>query len=598
MMGLFLENGPFRLVTSVNVNTDSDNTNDNTNTNDEDGTTRDAAWKMEINPYSWHTAPAWVLYLDQPVGTGLSFTREENFCTSQDEVNVDFYTWFYEFLWLYKDTMLQPIASNGDPSGGWELQRPFFFTGESHAGIYIPSFMDYILKQNEVIQSRPTGMTENDIIIKIDGAAIGNGSMDPYTQYNPSANLYGLGFVDLAQKQFADDAEQVCQNLLDAGGRPPGHGQTSLISDSNNKDKDVDYELLNATSQCLEDLWSVTEKMVEQSAGDTANIHLSFYNAEYWEVKGESRTYPPGHKVLEAYLGGWELMDKRLPPMDTFPGILENIHATQTLELDQRYQEISGKAYNALENTEYEWMRSVTLEVEGILQNYPDIRFVFYNGILDLMCDHTGVERWLDRLKWEGHDEFTEASRFGWTPLNEGPPVAYAKEHRQLGFLKIMNAGHFVPLEQPYVALEMIRRVVQGFFFKGYGGQDLGANNPEELKDGERCPICQDCDTIAEKAVSVARIEDAASANQNNTPNNNTTNNTNNNVNTVDDVDDQYYDDDKVSMWLWICGSVVIMCLAFDVGRRGRAKRYDPVAMNNGMEGGNHFIFDEDAPLT
>eukprot|EP00978_Attheya_sp_CCMP212_P033166 scaffold132634_cov53-Attheya_sp.AAC.1 len=371
------------------------------------------------------------------------------------------------------------------------------------------------------------------------------------------------------------------------------------LSDRNNKD--VDYKLLDATRQCLEDLWDVTEKMVEQSAGDTANIHLSFYNAHYWEVKGESRTYPPGHKVLEAYLGGWELMDKGLPPMDTYPAILENIHATQTLELDQRYQEISGNAYNALENTEYEWMRSVTSEVEGILQNYPDIRFVFYNGILDLMCDHNGVERWLDRLKWEGHDEFTEAWRFGWTPRGDGPPVAYAKEHRQLGFLKIMNAGHFVPLEQPYVSLEMIRRVVQGFYFKGYGGQDLGANDPEELKDGKRCPICQDCDAMAGKSVSVARIEDAASANQNNIANNNVKNNdTNNTVNTVNDVDDQYYDDDKVSMWLWICGSVVIMCLAFDMGRRGRAKRYDPVAMNNGDEGGNHFIFDEDedAPLT
>eukprot|EP00978_Attheya_sp_CCMP212_P020769 scaffold59920_cov61-Attheya_sp.AAC.2 len=75
-------------------------------------------------------------------------------------------------------------------------------------------------------------------------------------------------------------------------------------------------------------------------------------------------------------------------------------------------------------------------------------------------------------------------------------------------------------------------------------------------------------------------------------------NSTNANVNTVNDVDDQYYDDDEMSMWLWICGSMVLMCLAFDVGRRGRAKRYDPVAMTNGVDGGNHFIDDEDACLT
>jgi E3 ubiquitin-protein ligase DOA10 len=196
--------------------------------------------------------------------------------------------------------------------------------------------------------------------------------------------------------------------------------------------------------------------------------------------------------------------------------------------------------------------------------------------------------------------------------------VAYAKEHGQLGFLKILNAGHFVPLDQPFVSLEMIRRVFHGFFFKGFGGQALSANDPDELKDGERCPICQDCDAITEKAVSAARIEDAASANQkniaknnvdennvknnvdnNNVDKNNVKNKTNDNVNTAKDVDDQYYDDDGVSMWLWICGSVVLMCLAFDVGRRGRAaNRYDPVVMTNGVDGENHFIDDEDACLT
>eukprot|EP00978_Attheya_sp_CCMP212_P020249 scaffold57699_cov40-Attheya_sp.AAC.1 len=369
---------------------------------------------------------------------------------------------------------------------------------------------------------------------------------------------------------------------------------------------------MDATSDCLENLWDVTEEIVNQSAGDTADIKISFYNAEYWETKGESRTYPPGHKVVESYLGGWDLMEG-FPAMNTYPSILENIHATQTLEVNQRYEECSSEPYNALEDTEYEWMRGVTSEVERILQTYPDIRFVFYNGMLDIMCDHSGVERWLDRLKWDGHDEYTEAWRFGWSPFFDGPPVAYAKEHGQLGYLKILNAGHFVPLEQPFIALEMFQRVVHGFFFRGFGGQSLSANDPEELKDGERCPICKDCDAITEKAVSAARIEDAASANQariedaasakqnniaNNKDNVNANVNANANDNTVNDVDDQYYDDDGVSMWLWICGSAVLICLAFDVGRRGRAKRYDPVAMNNGVDGGNHFIDDEDACLT
>lgn len=46
MDGLWLENGPFRL-------------------NNKQGA---GDWTIDVNPFSWHNAPAWVLYVDQPVG--------------------------------------------------------------------------------------------------------------------------------------------------------------------------------------------------------------------------------------------------------------------------------------------------------------------------------------------------------------------------------------------------------------------------------------------------------------------------------------------------------------------------------------------------
>lgn len=44
MDGLWLENGPFRLKSGDN------------------------GWTIDVNDYSWHNAPAWILYVDQPVG--------------------------------------------------------------------------------------------------------------------------------------------------------------------------------------------------------------------------------------------------------------------------------------------------------------------------------------------------------------------------------------------------------------------------------------------------------------------------------------------------------------------------------------------------
>ena len=128
MDGLWLENGPFRLLKSGNN-----------------------GWTIDINEHSWHTAPAYTLYVDQPVGTGLSYSKQGNYCKNDAEVNRDFHNFLEEFFLFHGDKFLQP---NNDPNSnnspaGWRLNRPFYFSGESHAGHYIPSMMDYILQRND-----------------------------------------------------------------------------------------------------------------------------------------------------------------------------------------------------------------------------------------------------------------------------------------------------------------------------------------------------------------------------------------------------------------------------------------------------------------
>jgi carboxypeptidase D len=105
MDGLFLEHGPLQLVA--------------------DG----GAWKVTERTHSWHKAPAYVIYLDQPVGTGLSFTTSNTYPSNDPEVNADFYYWLQQFLTLHGDKFLNPERN--------KLTRKFFFSGESHAGTSI-----------------------------------------------------------------------------------------------------------------------------------------------------------------------------------------------------------------------------------------------------------------------------------------------------------------------------------------------------------------------------------------------------------------------------------------------------------------------------
>jgi carboxypeptidase D len=59
-----------------------------------------------------------VLYVDQPVGTGLSYTSTNDYADDEAEVDEQFYLFLQNFLKLH-------------PS---YKERPLYFTGESHAG--------------------------------------------------------------------------------------------------------------------------------------------------------------------------------------------------------------------------------------------------------------------------------------------------------------------------------------------------------------------------------------------------------------------------------------------------------------------------------
>jgi carboxypeptidase C (cathepsin A) len=115
MDGLFIELGPFRLE---GVNMD----------------------QIRINPGSWHYA-ANLLFIDQPVGTGLSYTTKHEHANSDEVINIHFYKFLMEFFKLH-DRYTSMIDNK-------KVSRSFYISGESHAGHYIPSVSAYILKKNK-----------------------------------------------------------------------------------------------------------------------------------------------------------------------------------------------------------------------------------------------------------------------------------------------------------------------------------------------------------------------------------------------------------------------------------------------------------------
>ncbi|KAJ1327133.1 hypothetical protein BSLG_010480 [Batrachochytrium salamandrivorans] len=170
MDGMFLENGPFRV--------------------NSDGT-------LSKNIYAWRQN-AHMLYVDQPVGTGYSYsTKNERFSKMIDISNN-----FVSFLENFFNTF--PEYRRFD----------LHIAGESFAGIYIPNFASEILRRNK----------EHNANFRLKSIIIGNGWMDPIRQYesflpfSEKHNLLHGTYLQTAQKGWDECKRDDVKLALHASG--------------------------------------------------------------------------------------------------------------------------------------------------------------------------------------------------------------------------------------------------------------------------------------------------------------------------------------------------------------------------------------------
>ncbi|TVT97640.1 hypothetical protein EJB05_57090 [Eragrostis curvula] len=126
---------------------------------------------------------------------------------------------------------------------------------------------------------------------------------------------------------------------------------------------------------------------------------------------------------------------------------------------DLIWQEGSIDVYNALANS---FMKPTINEIDELLSS--GINVTVYNGQLDVICSSIGTEAWIKKLKWGGLKKFLTLPR---QPLYycdssdcTKPIKAYVRSYQNLKFYWVLQAGHMVPVDQPYVAFKMISSVI------------------------------------------------------------------------------------------------------------------------------------------
>lgn len=149
LFGLFTENGPYSIL-QKRTKTEQ---------------------KLIPRKYSWHLNHN-LIYIDNPVGTGFSFT--DWYAKNERDVGEDLLCALQQFFLMFP-----------------ELQKnEFFVAGESYAGKYVPA-IGYAIYEDNKREHDPQKPK-----INLKGLAIGNGLSDPIHQFNYGDYLYQLGLID------------------------------------------------------------------------------------------------------------------------------------------------------------------------------------------------------------------------------------------------------------------------------------------------------------------------------------------------------------------------------------------------------------------
>lgn len=97
-----------------------------------------------------------------------------------------------------------------------------------------------------------------------------------------------------------------------------------------------------------------------------------------------------------------------------------------------------------------------------------DIPVLLYAGDKDYICNWLGNRAWSDQLEWKHKDDYQFLPLREWKSAETGEEMGQVKNFGPLTFLRIYDAGHMVPYNQPQASLEMVDTWLAGSYHMGY----------------------------------------------------------------------------------------------------------------------------------
>jgi len=358
--GFFYENGPFKFGSGDSLS-------------------------IVKNPFSWHRV-ANMLFLESPAGVGFSYSADKNDYNNQNDTRTanDNYTFLKQFYKMYPQ-----FAAN-----------PFWITGESYAGVYIPSLSSLVLD----------GILKKTFVIPFKGVMVGNGVTNAAGVTDLNSYIAFLNAHGIISDRLWAALDSACTT------NPNGQECTALTNQAYDHLNDID--IYNIYGDCYHQRPASFEQLpFELKPTLTPPCSNAFFSQQYLNILDVKQAI---HAKTSIY---WSICS----------GVVNS-------------------GYNRTPN-------SMVPIYQTLIAN--NIVVLIYSGDVDFAVPFTNTQYWtskdmgliprVDWRQWFDHDD-------------EGKQVAgFVTEYpKGFTFATVKGSGHMVPQYRPRAAFAMFNRTLNG----------------------------------------------------------------------------------------------------------------------------------------
>ena len=399
--------------------------------------------ELKVNPYSWNKN-ANLLVIDQPAGVGFSITNDTKFVWDDELMAKNLLTAVKDFI--------NEFNLN---------DRPFYISGESYAGVYIPALTYEILEDK----------SEDKINLK--GVLIGNGLTDFDVDVERSMVDFAF-YRGLVSPRTYKSYKENCPHLPDL--LAPEEEITNLNAEEEPILKDS-YISRNVTKICNEIRDVISSNLQGIDIYGIYRLCPQVNNSN----QNESKVFSLSNKftMKETIFRNLKKMNKQrnylnnifytkeeeelVKENDVFPELCDMLNGEKALDNFLNNEIIKNKLgiYNISSQWTqcaniYYWMGDSLNFYKNYIFNFTNLNVWVFSGNEDALLSTLGTTRWINKLNLTIEKK--------WREWKAGEEVGgFVQKYKEgLVFATVNSAGHMVPQDQPKFAFKLVSSFLEG----------------------------------------------------------------------------------------------------------------------------------------